>query len=77
MVKLKELEKRLKERYPDKAARIEFLVDIAMVKLMNLRRITLADYIMLLHNAAKEFKEFGELIPSADVIESLLSEVLE
>jgi len=72
MTRLQELKQSLLSQYPERRERIEYICDLLMNKLANLRTHTLADYIHTLHLATKEFSEFKELIPSAKEVEELL-----
>ena len=72
MAKLQELKQRLLSQYPDKKERIEYICDLLMAKLQNLRSHTLADYLFTLHLATKEFPELKELIPPTKEIEEML-----
>ena len=72
MAKLLHLKKQLVEKYPERAQRVEYITDILVAKLENLRIFTLTDYLATLHHATKEFKELEELIPSSQEIEELL-----
>ena len=72
MAKLLNLKKQLVEKYPERAQRVEYITDILVAKLENLRVFTLTDYLATLHHATKEFKELEELIPSSQEIEELL-----
>jgi DNA gyrase/topoisomerase IV subunit A len=70
--KLTEIKKKLIEKYPNKREQIENIADLIMTKLKRLRRYDIADYIFTLHDASKQFKEFEELIPPSEEIDSLL-----
>jgi len=74
MAKLLNMKKQLVEKYPDRADRVEYVVDVLVAKLENLRVFTLTDYLATLHHAAKEFKELEELIPGEREIDELLKE---
>jgi len=63
LAQLLRLREELVAKYPEREERINFLVDLLAVKLHNLRRYTLADYLFTLHLASKEFSEFAALIP--------------
>jgi hypothetical protein len=71
LTKLLNLTKSLKEKYPDKAERIEYLTSILSTKLYNLRTFTLADYVYTLYLASTEFSEFANLIPSEQEVNEL------
>jgi hypothetical protein len=72
MARLLNLRKQLLERYPDKAQRVEYVIDILGSKLSSLRIYTLADYLRTVQLAIKEFKEFEVLVPTEEEIEQLL-----
>jgi hypothetical protein len=72
LAKLLNLKKQLLEKYPERAQRVEYVVDVLVAKLENLRAFTLTDYLATLHHAAKEFREIEALIPSEQEVEQLL-----
>jgi hypothetical protein len=72
MAILLELKEELEQRYPDRAQRVDYVVDVLMNKLENLRTYTLSDYLHTLYLASKEFKEFRRMIPPKEEIEQLL-----
>ena len=72
LTRLIEIKRQLLEKYPDKADRVNYLVDVIATKLENLRIFTLTDYIATLYHASKEFAEFEQLIPSSKEVEELL-----
>jgi hypothetical protein len=72
LAKLLNLRKQLLERYPDRAQRIEYIVDVLSSKLQTLSVYALADYLFTIHLASREFPEFEELIPSEGEVEQLL-----
>ncbi|MFH8120349.1 MAG: hypothetical protein QXS37_06110 [Candidatus Aenigmatarchaeota archaeon] len=74
LAKLMSLSKKLKEKYPERADRIEYIVFELVSKLQNLRTYTLTDYLFTLYLATREFQEFAELIPNEKTVEELLSE---
>jgi len=74
LARLLNMKKQLLEKYPDRADRVEYVVDVLVAKLENLRVFTLTDYLATLHHAAKEFRELEELIPSEREIDELLKE---
>jgi DNA gyrase/topoisomerase IV subunit A len=67
-----ELKKQLVEKYPEKRERVEYIIDLLINKLRNLRVFTLTDYLATLHHAAKEFREIEQIIPSEQEVEELL-----
>jgi len=71
LAKLMSLAKKLKEKYPDRAERINYIVDVLATKLQNLRTFTLTDYLFTLYLSSKEFPEFSELIPDVQTSEKL------
>jgi len=72
MAKLQELKQRLLVSHPERKERIEYICDLLMSKLQNLRTHTVADYIFTIHLATKEFPELKELIPPTKEIEEIL-----
>jgi len=74
LAKLMSLAKKLKEKYPDRAERINYIVDVLATKLQNLRTFTLTDYLFTLYLSSKEFPEFSELIPDVQTVKNLLEE---
>ena len=72
LAKLLNLKKQLLEKYPDRAQRVEHIVDTLVAKLEHLRTFTLTDYIATIYHASREFKEFEQLIPSEQEVEELL-----
>jgi hypothetical protein len=72
LAKLLNLKKQLLEKYPERAERIEFIVDLLVAKLEHLRTFTLPDYLATLHHTSREFREIEELIPSEEEIEELI-----
>jgi hypothetical protein len=72
MAKLLNLKKQLLEKYPERAERVEYVVDILVAKLEHLRVFTLTDYLATLHHAAREFREIEQLIPTEEEIQELL-----
>jgi len=74
MARLQELRQRLLSQYPERRERIEYICDLLMNKLQNLRTHTLADYIHTVYLAIKEFPEFKEIIPPPEEVEKLLNE---
>jgi hypothetical protein len=71
LAKLLNLKIRLLERYPDRAQRIEYIVDVLSSKLQTLSVYTLDDYLFTVHLATREFKEFEELVPPHQEVEEL------
>lgn len=72
LVELKELERLLLEKYPEKADRVRYIVDALAAKLGQLRRYSLFDYLFTVHLAAREFPEFEKLMPSSEEVDKLL-----
>jgi hypothetical protein len=75
MTKLLNMKKQLVEKYPDRADRVKYVVDVLVSKLDNLRVFTLTDYLSTLYHATEEFKELEELIPSEKEINELLEQI--
>ena len=74
MSKLMKLSEELKQKYPQKASRVDELVDMIVAKLNNLRSYTMSDFLFLLYAASKEFPEFKQLIPEPQEVEQLMKE---
>ncbi|MEM4975945.1 MAG: hypothetical protein QXT64_01315 [Desulfurococcaceae archaeon] len=74
IAKLNELLKKLKEKYPERAERVDYIVDVLMAKLHTLDKHNLHDYLFTLHLSSKEFKEFMELVPDEKTVVELLEE---
>lgn len=72
--KLLEISKQLKEKYNDKRDKIDHITNTLVVKLQQLRKTTLTDYIFTLYMYSKEFKELEELIPDHETIKKLLED---
>lgn len=72
IAKLSELSKKLKEKYPEKTSRIDYIVDILMAKLHTLDKHNLHDYLFTVYLASREFKEFIELAPDEKTVSELL-----
>ncbi|MEM1842233.1 MAG: hypothetical protein QXL19_07640 [Ignisphaera sp.] len=72
--KLMSLSKKLKEKYPNRQERVDYIVDVLATKLQNLRTYSLTDYLFTVYLASREFKEFEELIPDEQTVKSLLEE---
>ena len=68
------LAKKLKEKYPERIDRIEYIVFELVSKLQNLRTYTLTGYLFTLYLALREFQEFCELMPDDETVEELLDE---
>ncbi|MEM4436144.1 MAG: hypothetical protein QXO22_04195 [Thermosphaera sp.] len=76
LAKLVTLSKKLKEKYPEKSDRVDYIVNLLARKLQNLRKYTLSDYLFTLYLAMSEFSEFAELMPSEEEVEELLKEAV-
>jgi len=74
LAKLMSLSKKLKEKYPERADRIEYITFELAEKIQNLRTYTLTDYLFTLYLASQEFQEFAELIPDEGTVRELLEE---
>lgn len=72
LAKLMSLSKRLKEKYPERADRVDYITFLLAEKIQNLRTYTLTDYLFTLYLASREFQEFAELIPDEKTVEELL-----
>jgi phage regulator Rha-like protein len=72
MAKLLNMKKQLLEKYPERAERVNYIVDLLASKLEHLRTFTLADYLFTLHLAIKEIPELEELIPTEEEVEKLV-----
>jgi hypothetical protein len=74
LAKILSLKKQLLEKYPERADRVNYVVDLLVGKTQNLRVFTLTDYLATLYHASKEFPEVEQLFPSEDEIKELLKE---
>ncbi|MEM4846455.1 MAG: hypothetical protein QW794_01690 [Thermosphaera sp.] len=74
LAKLMKLSKVLREKYPEKKEKVEYVVSLIASKLQHLRRYSLADYLFTLYNATFEFPELEELVPDEKTVLDLLSE---
>jgi len=74
MSMLIQLKNELLQKYPNKADRIDYVVDVLMHKLYALKSHSLTDYFHTVYLASKEFKEFEKLMPSSEELEELLKE---
>jgi len=74
LAKLMSLAKKLKEKYPERIDRIEYIVFELVSKLQNLRTYTLTDYLFTLYLASQEFQEFVELMPDEKTVMELFEE---
>jgi phage regulator Rha-like protein len=72
LARLLNLKKQLLEKYPERADRVNYIVDLLASKLENLRTFTLADYLFTLHLATKELPELEQLIPAEEEVRELL-----
>ena len=72
LARLLNLKKQLLEKYPERADRVNYIVELLASKLEHLRTFTLTDYLFTLHLAAKEFRELEELVPPQQEVEELL-----
>ena len=72
LTKLLNIKDELLSKYPDKSEKVQYLIDVLVVKLQRLRLYTLADYLFTLYQASKEFKEFERLIPTQEEVDELL-----
>jgi hypothetical protein len=72
--RLMRLRKELKQKYSNKADRIEEIVFNIATKLANLRRHTLADYMFSVTLACKEFAEFCSLVSTWQEIKQICDE---
>jgi hypothetical protein len=68
------LRNELLQKYPDKADRIDYVVDVLMHKLYALKSHSLTDYIHTVYLASKEFPEFSKMMPSQEEVEEILKE---
>jgi len=69
--KLVELKRKLTAAYPDAKQRVEHIVSLLIAKLEYLRTTTLADYLLTVSLASREFPEFEELMPDVETVKSL------
>jgi hypothetical protein len=68
------LRNELLQKYPEKADRVEYIVDTLMHKLYALKSHSLTDYIHTVYLASKEFPEFSKMMLSSEEIEEILKE---
>jgi len=71
---LAQLKNELLQKYPNKADRIDYVVDVLMHKLYALKSHSLADYLHTIYLATKEFAEFSKMMPPQEEVEELLKE---
>ena len=71
MARLMRLRKELKQKYRDKADRVENIVFDIASKLANLRKHMLTDYMFSVTLACKEFVEFCNIVPSEEEIQKM------
>ena len=72
LARLFELEKDLRERYPDRVEQVSLAVSTLAHKLYYLNRNTVADYVYTVKSLSKTFPELAELVPDADTVKRLL-----
>jgi len=71
LARLLKLRRELKQKYPEKAERVESIIFEIAPKLANLRRHMLTDYMFTVTLACKEFPEFCSLVPSEQEVKQL------
>ena len=71
LARLMRLRKELKQKYAEKADRIETLIFEIAPKLANLRRHMLTDYLFTITLACREFSVFCQLVPAENEIKTL------
>jgi hypothetical protein len=71
LARLMRLRKELKQKYNEKADRIETIVFEIASKLANLRRHMLTDYLFTVTLACREFIEFCQLVPTEQEIKTI------
>jgi len=69
---LVQLKNELLQKYPDKADRINYIIDILMHKLYALKSHAVPDYLHTVYLTCKEFTELCTLIPSEKDVDELL-----
>jgi hypothetical protein len=74
MSRLLELKNELLSKYPDRADRINYITDLLMNKLRNLRTSDISDYLFTVYQCEKEFEEFRRLQPRSEEVDELLEE---
>jgi hypothetical protein len=77
IARLMHLRKELKQKYPNKADRVEEIVFEIAPKLANLRRYMLTDYLFTVTLACREFKELCNLMPSEEEVKKIFESQLE
>jgi hypothetical protein len=71
LTKLLNMKRQLIEKYPERKERAEYIVDVLVAKLEQLRTFTLPDYLATLYSATKEFPELEALVPTEQEIQEL------
>jgi hypothetical protein len=71
LARLLKLRRELKQKYRDKADRVEDIVFDLAARLANLRRHMLTDYLFATTLACREFAEFCQLVPTENEIKTL------
>jgi len=70
-VLLNELRKQLVSKYPDKAQRVEYIIDTLIHKVYTLKSHSLVNFIHSLYQACKEIQEICGIIPTQQEINEL------
>jgi hypothetical protein len=69
-----DLGRELKSKYPDKAERVDVVINTLVEKLKRMRAVEVSDYIFTLVVASKEFPELGKALPTREEVEEVLEE---
>ena len=77
LARLMRLRKELKQKYHEKDGRVEEIVFELALRLANLRRHMLTDYLFTATLACKEFSEFCQLVPSDEEIKKIFVVAME
>ena len=77
LCRLLKLRKELKQKYIEKADRVEEIAFEIAPRLANLRRHMMTDYLFTVTLACKEFKELCNLVPSEEEVKKIFEPQLE
>ena len=77
LCRLLKLRKELKQKYKEKADRVEEIAFEIAPRLANLRRHMLTDYLFTVTLTCREFAEFCQLVPSEEEVKKIFTAPLE
>jgi len=77
LCRLLNLRKELKQKYSEKADRVEEIAFEIAPRLANLRRHMLTDYLFTVTLTCREFAEFCQLVPSEEEVKKIFTAPLE